>query len=548
MVSLLRRLAVALAGFGIALGAATVVLQPHGTRAQAAASDFCTTNFHPLAVKPTMPPVFPPFQNGAESFAAGQATADCTAWQQFIYMNWPALPGASQYGMPDPNAPFGTSNAPRTVWESYNRPVDIFVPSPKAPQLARKLTLSATSKLLGNTVEFSGIGQAFSRGWIAGQRPVRANNGTTYTPLVFYDVWVDRDEQDYIWRNQLQYASAQRGCAGGPAGLRLPKGANDYDCANRPATYGLGIGAVEIKAALLDLGPAPLDAQGNLDKAQAARLFPTFLVFPLPVDLQYPADDTAGGKPIGLQTNHAVGLVGLHIIRKMPGAQQFLWATFEHVDNDPTAGQPVSSPRPWLFYNAATPSKSPNANPYPCPSTGCNYGPSQIVRLTPLDAQATGSTASFHAALPANSVFRYYQLTQVQWPTLDAELPKGAGGGSGVNVSEFIPAQYAANSTLETYFQRTSTCVQCHAFANVQQPSSTVSALSAAHGGPGGHVITVRIRPAAPRAAASKVGEGPTPTPVPQPTGTPYASDLSFMLGLDALPGSPRPSPSPRAR
>jgi hypothetical protein len=167
------------------------------------------------------------------------------------------------------------------------------------------------------------------------------------------------------------------------------------------------------------------------------------------------------------------------------------------------------------------------------------------VRLTPLDPQGTGSTASFHAALPPNSVFRYYQLTQVQWPTLDAALPKGAGGSSGVNVSEFIPAQYAANSTLETYFQRTSTCVQCHAFAAVQQPSSTARNAGGPHGG---HVIVVRVRPVASHAAGRKVGEGPTPTPVPQPTGTPYASDLSFMLGLDALPGSPRPSPSPRAR
>ena len=286
MVLLLRRLAVALAGFAVTLGAATVVLQPHGTRAQAAASDFCTTNFHPLTVKPTMPPVFPPFQNGAESFAAGQATADCQAWQQFIYMNWPALP-SPQFGIPNPKAPFGTTNVVRTVWVSYNRPVDIFVPNAPTKLTARpkkKVVLSFVSEPLGNTVQFSGSGQAFTGGWIVGQKQVKSTDGKlTYSPLAFYDVWVDRDEQDYTWSNQLQYAVSQNACAVSTYGFNLPKGQNDADCyGHSPVHYGLGIGAVEVKAALLDLGPAPLLPNGNLDAAKASKQFPTYFLFPVP--------------------------------------------------------------------------------------------------------------------------------------------------------------------------------------------------------------------------------------------------------------------------
>ncbi len=38
------------------------------------------------------------------------------------------------------------------------------------------------------------------------------------------------------------------------------------------------------------------------------------------------------------QTTRTVGLVGLHIVPKVQGAQQRLWATFEQIDNAPDQG------------------------------------------------------------------------------------------------------------------------------------------------------------------------------------------------------------------
>lgn len=539
----IRSVPFAIAAFVVATCAGAVVLQTRGeSPALAASGDMCTTRANlPLVLQPKMPATFVFF--AGEDQNLGQARADCQAWQQFIYMNWPAFASPS-YGIPNPKAPFGTSNVTRTVWVSYNRPVDIFTPHPQALHHS-KLVLRFTSEPLGNAIDFPGSEQA-TGGWIAGRRPVKTTDRKrSYTPLVFYDVWVDRDEQDYTWRNRLQYAAVQNTCAASKGGFQLPKGSNDVDCLGNAATYGLGIGAVEVKAALLDLGPAPLKSDGNLDTVAASKMFPTYFLFPDPVELDYPSDDVAGGTPIGNQPNRLVGLVGLHIIRKVPGAQQFIWSTFEHRDNDPSAGQ-TPPPNGWTF-NSPSSTQAPNANPSPCPSSGCYYGPTQIVRTTAIDPIARAANASFWSlpGLRAGSVFRHYELVQVQWPQQDFPVPPGAGVGPpnySLVTSFFVPQANVADSVLETFGQPM-TCVMCHAGAGVATPNTAARVAAASNGAGGGHVFRVagKVTGPHPRRRRSLVGEGP-PTPIPEPTGPPYASDFSFLFGDHGLPGTPPPA------
>jgi hypothetical protein len=525
---LLRSLRVrALVAVALALVALAAFAVPRGRAALAATSSYCQLSAGvTLTLAPTMPAGF-----SNKPGADGQPLANCIAWQQFIYLNWPAVAG--QKGIPNPQASpaqFGVPGSQRTVWVSYDRPANIF-PTP-GPNAARPTAASerssgrnprtghvlfgATGEFLNNEVQFSSTQQAFSDGWIVGQGTVRATNGTArFAPMVFYDIWVDVDEESYILGNDLEYVVPQSTCAAGPAGFRMPTGKNDVDCQGKPAHYGQGIGAIETKAALLDLGPYPV-RNGVPCASCAAAAHPTFFLFPEPVDLAYPN--------VGLQTSRLVGLVGFHIIRKLPGAQRMLWATFEHVRNDPDAAHAQTSG--WTFFNPKS-NAVPNVNPSPCPTTGCDYGPSQILREMPI-GRATEATAAFYSILPPGSVFRYYELVDVQWPAKDFPLVRGASIAA--DDSDYGPP-IVANTVLETFLQKgtdnPSSCIDCHKYGRVAPPpDANARAFAAAHHG--GRIIRL-FAPRRMTAGAS---------PEPQPTGQPYATDFSFIF-LDAAVNTP---------
>jgi hypothetical protein len=194
-----------------------------------------------------------------------------------------------------------------------------------------------------------------------------------------------------------------------------------------------------------------------------------------------------------------------------------LWATFEHVRNAPDAAQAHSGV--WTFFNPKS-NAVPNVNPSPCPSAGCDYGPSQILREMPI-GRATEATAAFYSILPPGSVFRYYELVDVQWPATDFPLVRGASVPA--DDSGYGPP-IVANTVLETFFQKgtdnPSSCIDCHKFSSVAAPpSARALAFGAAHHG--GRLIRLF---APPRLTAGA-------SPEPQPTGQPYASDFSFIFG-----------------
>src|ERR1044072_1308303 len=82
-----------------------------------------TLNIDP-AHKPWLPP--PDINGGAAS--ASLQDAGVFAWQEFIALNWPAVPQTGQVNtrdQPDPSVPFGSTSGPR-VWHILPHKVDIF--------------------------------------------------------------------------------------------------------------------------------------------------------------------------------------------------------------------------------------------------------------------------------------------------------------------------------------------------------------------------------------------------------------------------------------
>jgi len=133
--------------------------------------------------------------------------------------------------------------------------------------------------------------------------------------LIYYQIKMDKDEFDSIVANGVynavvQYETACTGMNPTPGGdyqVTLPAGCNSGSCPNhgRPR-----MGAIEIKAAWRIL----------TKPSQYKRYLTTQAVLV---------------NKSGVCTRATMGLVGLHIVHNTVSQPQFIWATFEQVDNVP---------------------------------------------------------------------------------------------------------------------------------------------------------------------------------------------------------------------
>jgi hypothetical protein len=465
-----------------------------------------------------------------------QVQIDCSAWQAFIALNWKADP--AKRGSPDSAAQwanFGTAgDTSPTVWESYWEASAVFGSTTplkgswQAKMPAMK-SLVRTSKF--GSIDLTSIDQAGSGAhWLTSQRG----------EITYYEVMMNRDEFEFITTQSLTTAAGQLACATQPGkpisdgpppppdapkrgGLNMPAGRqpgwDDTDCAGDIASFGDGVGAMEIKAAW-----APLPADHSLDYRYKTAV----------AEIQDPV--TRAMRKV------TVGLVGLHIIRKRFPRLPWVWATFEQIDNTPDEApnngfspprlpaNPNQKPSPgYTFFN-------PTCNPqtdkaYKCvhnapPTTRCLLGtnpatcqpfnaPMQITRINPVDDVANSVTAYAWSLLPKASVFNYYRLINVQWPQNGiGQPPQNIPPGPGLKVPLYMgnptpqgnaggPTQIVANTTLESFQQTSNSCMDCHVFASI----ATASTLQA---GPNG------LRKVSPTTAANG-----------QPA---YASDYSFIF------------------
>ena len=499
-----------------------------------------TGNTAPATVAAAATPVANPCTQGPSTLnsvlpagpASNDPSVDCFAWQEFVALNWRSDP--ANPGYPDPNAlpaSFGTpGDMTPKVWEQYFEASAVFTATPmkgtwrdKRPALK---VLSRTSKF--GASDLSDIYQAGSgHHWLTNARG----------DLTYYEIMMNRDEYEFITTQSgfdLRTAAGQLACAQQPGqylsdgppgppppgalmrgGLTMPEGTkagwDDTDCTGKITRFGDGVGAMEVKASW-----TPLPADHSLDyryKTAIAEI----------------VDPKTGAK-----RQVTVGLAGLHIARKSVGFHQWTWATFEQIDNTPdeAAGGGFAAPalpanpnqKPAPGYTFFNPKCDPANNPFKCahnaPPTACPAAPGgtcqpytapmQITRVVPVGSTANSVTAYFWSLLPANSVFNYYRLVGVQWPTKPGNplaagqrlplpegtpMPQGAAGGT---------PQILADATLESFQQTQAACMDCH--ANYASIGSAPALRASAAGG---------LR------KVSKLAAG-----APQP----YASDYSFLF------------------
>ena len=390
------------------------------------------------------------FDDNPQTLAAVQKDFDVFSWRSFVALNWPALPDGSA----DPNKVIGADGDNRVVWDGYKEPYEVFLPDGAAPgpwgqqQLpdqCRNLgggdakLIQMVQKVSDDVLGASGSGgaldgsnQPFNTGPLVDQQ-----NGR----YVRYEIRINRDTYDYIVQNTLYNKEGQQAFT--PM-VNFPSGANPT-----PQNQSPPVGSVILKAAWKVLDQAQGDQPGRFHKVQAYVYTRASNDPPTPPSCE-------------LKT---MGLVGLHIAHKTASAPQWVWSTFEQVDNVRVGPNAPPGTRPNFFdptskYPANTPPPRPwNPNAVLPPGQR-----SQIQRVIPIDEATAALNAQWQGWLRGvnrDSVWQYYELISTQWPTQPKNSltgPKAAGEPAPV---------FLANATLETYIQgRTpnvsSSCIMCH--------------------------------------------------------------------------------------
>lgn len=335
---------------------------------------------------------------------ASQKEFDQYSWRMFTALNQPV---GSIPGKPDCTRAIGSST--NTVWRSFKFSDQIFLPDAKNPGPWGGKPSSLNEVIRGISKVSSDIDKTINQpvgGWLIDQR----QNPT------YYQIAANKISYDYIVSN----------------GLYNKNTAEKFNLINFPYF------ATEIKASWRVL----------TDNDAADR----YMTISATVATFDNAGKENGTKKVKL------GLVGLHIITKAAGFPQWVWATFEQVDNVSESSGHFSS-----YYNksATQVNQSPCANRQsPCVSApGSTFHTANpLTRVTPINKVTAQVNHAAQSDLNT-SYLQYYQLITTQ----RAADPNDPGNPAGTPT----PAT-AANTTMESYIQPTSSCMDCHSTAVIK--------------------------------------------------------------------------------
>ena len=362
------------------------------------------------------------------NFNVLQRSADIFSWQEFIALNWPALPG--ERGAPDASKKISDSG-PR-VWETWKEEYEVYLKDGQKPKPWNDTEPipgacgSGASKVFFRTQKIhdvvdSTLQAAAADGTLPATLTDRQRN------LVRYEIRLNKVMFDYIVENKLYNANTQAG----------------FDSIKFPA------GGILIKAAWREVTP---------------QEEPSFHTVTACV-----CDKTTDGNLINCQKER-MGLVGLHITQKTPSAPQWIWSTFEQVNNvpGPAADGPLSFYSPGCLSCAinrqtkpGTPNQIKRTTPIPSTNPNCNNPSAAMDNVDWLNDDVR------KALKTAGSVFRNYELVNTQWPVPPTYLKP--------ETAFTVRPTVLANTTMETFVQPTSSCMGCHAMARTVNQNKFVS-------------------------------------------------------------------------
>lgn len=271
------------------------------------------------------------------------------SWRSFIALNWPALAGPANRGLPDRRRAFGDADGPR-VWMTWKSRYEIFQPDGRLPSpwasyagqnpCGEVPLVNDVVTTLSSFSAFSDFNQARALDNLG--NPLVAQNRT----YVRYDVRVNEPEFDSIVGHKWYLAS------------HLPASPS------KPVVY--NIGSTSVKAAWRIVTESDMTNRGRYYVAPA-------WVF-----------DIKSRKCI-IQD---VALVGFHIVAKTRERPQWIWFTFEHIDNVPLSFDGTTPPGGFSFNNGKATTLHPKEPPLPISPDNVpldDPDPMQVVRTLQID-------------------------------------------------------------------------------------------------------------------------------------------------------------------
>ncbi|MGC4102442.1 hypothetical protein [Ferruginibacter sp.] len=365
-----------------------------------------------------------------------QRIFDILSWQMFISLNWPV----DEHGKPMPEI----SDTGHRVWEKWKESYEIFREDGSRPQgwasatelpeeLQSKMKGKEDAEVLFRTSKFPAfeedkwkrtgkgrsvnmpedeVDQAFTA-------PIWDQNGN----IIRYEIRLNKLGVDYIISNELYNLDGQISFSKMGKTVSFPSGSRKTE------------GVIELKFAWKIIVPGKdfeeryftkpawvLNTKGELEKV-------------------------------------TVGLVGMHIAAKTSSSPQWIWATFEQVDNVETN----------LLEQVHGKSLRPSFYDPECLTCPVNVLPdstlkplkSQIMRVLPIPGMTQELNHQVQALLKKkNSYWQYYQLIGTQWPTdpsapaypLNATVYKLPDAVTNKSGGKPVPT-FLTNMVMETYFQ-----------------------------------------------------------------------------------------------
>lgn len=368
-----------------------------------------------------------PFPAYATLAGEQQRPFDVFGWQAFVALNHPAKGGSITNDVTSPR-----------VWEGYETMRQVFgesadvhacdkVGDPNDPILDATILQASEDALVDRNLNYA-----------------------------LYDTRMNPVEVDYIRKNGLDTRNGQQAFANKKLSISFPLG----EYADEDTKTGGAIPAMEIKATWRILGP-------NDD---ASRFYTVKRRILVPSKMSATHADACYAETLGL--------VGFHIMAKAKTGNQpqdWVWPTFEHVDNQPLADDatspevdkiavctaPENAKGTFSFFDSKCsaadcpvnkePAGDPiwgTSYPYAKASAPTGHG-SQVVRCFGEYKETEEVNRKFQKAL-AGTPFANYRLINTQWEAHKDPPPDTAS----------VPRKLS-NPIAESFIQNSS-CIDCH--------------------------------------------------------------------------------------
>lgn len=410
---------------------------------------------------------------GAQTATTARATAPCTAPAEWF----PTVQQPVNFQVDSINCNFHLWAWQEFLWMmqasesgpanflTLANPNDLFVPNPlpypgRAEITAAGLDFMPRDEKDEDLVDATAIHQAGDNSVLIDQAG----------QPVFYTILLDSTWYNFAVRNHFNTADSFR--VASPA-MNFPTG---------------GTGAIELKTAwrVAAVGDSTFIPNASSRFFTVQAQIPTITI----VNGRFVTDTTR-------MRQATLALAGMHVVGTVPDHPEFIWATFEQVDNAPSCTQTPSAindstRNAWSLYTANLPCASGsqcNARP---DSLNASFKPTPVCRVVPFGDRDTTSenarnirtlNASVQRQLPANSILRSYRMIGGQW-TNPGGLPARFGAGTNIFGSRLL-----ANLTMESFLQPTGlpgdtgkTCFGCH---NGGVPPKNPKNLEVSHVWPG---------------------------------------------------------------